>query len=88
MKQHRKVIDSSQKVYVVIATSPPCSQWSHLASSCLACSIRYFAGGSPYDIMLAFGISYREVLNSVWTIVEAINEEEHHGGGKIYLLDL
>jgi len=23
--------------------------------------------------MLAFGISYREVLNSVWTIVEAIN---------------
>ena len=23
MKQHRKVIDSSQKVYVVIATSPP-----------------------------------------------------------------
>ena len=52
---------------------PPVPNGPILASSRLACSIRYFAGGSPYDIMLAFGISYREVLNSVWTIVEAIN---------------
>ena len=39
----------------------------------LACAIRYFAGGSPYDLMGKFGISHTEVLESVWYVVEAIN---------------
>ena len=52
---------------------PPVPNGPISASSRLACTIRYFAGGSPYDIMLAFGTSYSEVLKSVWTIVEAIN---------------
>ena len=40
----------------------------------LGAAIRYFCGGSPYDIMCVFGISYSEVLSSVWIIVDAINK--------------
>jgi hypothetical protein len=40
----------------------------------LGAAIRYFAGGSPYDIMCVFGISYSEVLLSVWIVVDAINQ--------------
>ena len=42
----------------------------------LACALRYFAGGSPYDIMAKYGVSYREVLNSVWYVVEATNMKD------------
>jgi len=41
----------------------------------LACAIRYFAGGAAYDLMAIYGLSYSEVMNSVWIVVEAIN---HH----------
>ena len=40
----------------------------------LGAALRYFAGGSAYDIMCIFGISYSEVLSSVWIIVDAINK--------------
>jgi hypothetical protein len=36
--------------------------------------LRYFAGGSAYDIICVFGIAYTEVLSSVWIFVEAINQ--------------
>jgi len=39
----------------------------------LGASLRYFAGGSPYDIMYIFGISYSEVLTSMWTVVDAVH---------------
>jgi len=39
----------------------------------LACAIRYFAGGSPYNNGCIYGVSYQSVLESVWVIVEAIN---------------
>lgn len=39
----------------------------------LACALRYFAGGSPYDIMAKYGVSYSEMLLSVWYVVEAVN---------------
>ena len=39
----------------------------------LGASLRYFAGGSPYDIMYIFGISYSGVLRSVWTVVDAVH---------------
>jgi hypothetical protein len=39
----------------------------------LGCAIRYFAGGSPYDIMTTMGISRADVSRSVWIVVEAIN---------------
>ena len=40
----------------------------------LGAALRYFAGGSPYDIVLAFGISYSEMMTSVWIVVDAINK--------------
>jgi hypothetical protein len=39
----------------------------------LACAIRYFAGGSPYDLMTTYQISYSVVMRSVWFVVHAIN---------------
>jgi hypothetical protein len=42
-------------------------------SARLGAAIRYFAGGSPYDIVCMFGILYKQVMTSVWIVVEAIN---------------
>jgi hypothetical protein len=39
----------------------------------VACAIRYFAGGSPYDLMICYGISLSSVYRCVWIVVEAIN---------------
>ena len=40
----------------------------------LAAAIRYFAGGSPLDIALVFGISHKDVMKSVWSVVDSINK--------------
>jgi hypothetical protein len=40
----------------------------------LACAIRWFAGGSTYDIMTTFGISHTDTINSYWYVVDAINQ--------------
>lgn len=42
----------------------------------LACALRYFAGGSAYDLMAKYGISHSSVLESVWYVVDAINSLE------------
>ena len=42
-------------------------------SVCLACAIRYFAGGSPYDLMSSYCVGYPDVMHSVWYVVDAIN---------------
>ena len=39
----------------------------------LACALRYFAGGSPYDIMSSYCAGYPDVIHSVWYVVDAIN---------------
>ena len=39
----------------------------------LACALRYFAGGSPYDIMAKYGIFHASVLESIWAVIEAVN---------------
>ena len=39
----------------------------------LSCAIRYFAGGSTYDIAVAHGVSVRQVYYSVWRVVDAIH---------------
>ena len=39
----------------------------------LAVALRYFSGGSPYDIMCVYGISHTAVMDSVWSVVEAVN---------------
>jgi hypothetical protein len=40
----------------------------------LSVTIRYFAGGNPYDISIAHGISHTEVFRSVWRVVDAVNK--------------
>lgn len=40
----------------------------------LACALRYFAGASPYDLMSNYGLSYNAVMDSIWCVVEAINQ--------------
>ena len=52
---------------------PPIHNGPITTSMRLGAAIRYFAGGSPYDIMCSFHISYSEVLASVWIIVDSIN---------------
>jgi hypothetical protein len=42
----------------------------------LGCALQYFAGGSPYDLVVKFGISHTEVLDSVWFVIKAINKHE------------
>ena len=40
----------------------------------LACALRYYAGGSPFDISSTYCVSHTEVINSVWFVVEATNK--------------
>ena len=42
----------------------------------LAIAIRYFAGGSPYDIMLTHGVSFSTVFSSVYGVIDCVNECE------------
>ncbi|KAL3789801.1 hypothetical protein ACHAWO_000272 [Cyclotella atomus] len=52
---------------------PPPPNGEITTSIRLACALRYFAGGLPYDIMMNYGISHSEVLDSVWYVVDAVN---------------
>ncbi len=53
---------------------PPPVPNGHICTSVrLACALRYFAGASPYDLMVQYGLSYAAVLNGVWYVVDAIN---------------
>eukprot|EP00970_Alexandrium_tamarense_P010348 scaffold2093_cov141-Alexandrium_tamarense.AAC.1 len=36
-------------------------------------ALRYYAGGSAYDIMSSYGISHSELFESVWYVVDAVN---------------
>ena len=57
--------------------SPPVPNGTRIPTSIrLGCALRYFAGGSPYDLMVSYGISHTEMLNSIWLVVEAINTYE------------
>jgi hypothetical protein len=52
---------------------PPVLNGPISGSARLACALRYFAGGSPYDILVNYGLCYQDVLASVWIVVHAIN---------------
>jgi hypothetical protein len=56
--------------------TPPVPNGGISTSVRLACALRYFAGGSPYDLMAKYGISHTEVLAGIWYVVEAINRRE------------
>ena len=40
---------------------------------CLACALRYFAGGSYLDIMLSHGIGKTDLYRSIWAVIHATN---------------
>jgi hypothetical protein len=52
---------------------PPVRYGPVSTSIWLACALRYFAGGLPYDIMAKYGISEVSVRESIWAVVEAVN---------------
>ena len=39
----------------------------------LSIAIRYFAGGSPCDLMSSHGVGYADVYRSIWLVVDTIN---------------
>ena len=43
----------------------------------LGAAIRYFSGGSPYDLAVMFGISVKEVYSSIWKVMDAVNACPH-----------
>ena len=57
-----------------ISKPPPVPNGPIPSSIRLACALRYFAGGSPYDLMSVYGVSHTIILDSVWCVVEAINQ--------------
>jgi DDE superfamily endonuclease len=40
----------------------------------ISVALRYFAGGSPYDISVVHGISHTDVFRNVWAVVDAVNK--------------
>ena len=54
-------------------SAPPIPNGIISTSVRLGIAIRYFAGGSPYDILVKFGVSHTSIFESVWIVVEAIN---------------
>ena len=55
---------------------PPPPNGKISTSTRLACALRYFAGGSPYDIMSNYDVSHTEMIDSVWYVVDAVNKKE------------
>jgi hypothetical protein len=55
---------------------PPVPNGTISTSVRLAVAIRYFAGGSPYDLCSVYGISHSSVIECVWFVVEAINNHK------------
>ena len=53
--------------------SPPVPNGNISTSVRLGIALRYFAGGSPYDIMVKYGVSHSSMFESVWIVVEAVN---------------
>lgn len=39
----------------------------------LSCAIRYFAGGSVWDVMISHGLSRTKVYKCIWIVVDLIN---------------
>jgi len=55
-------------------SAPPIPNGLISTSVRLGIALRYFAGGSPYDIMVKFGVSHTSIFESVWIVVQAVNE--------------
>jgi hypothetical protein len=58
-------------------TNAPPVPNGHISTSVrLAIAIRYFAGGSPYDLCSVYGISHSSLHESVWIIVDVVNKHK------------
>ena len=74
-KLHNHIMHASQRRRV----SPNSRNYRYIpngpitTSVRLACALRYFAGGSPYDIMTTYQIGHTDVMLSIWYVVHAIN---------------
>ena len=52
--------------------NPPISNGKISSSTKLVCALRYFAGGSAYDLMGKYGISHYKIFTSVWAAVQSV----------------
>jgi hypothetical protein len=63
----------------LLSEAPPNHHTGGLRRICtkirLAAAIRYFAGGSVWDIMISHGMSRTETYDSVWMVVDAVNNQ-------------
>jgi hypothetical protein len=55
-------------------SSPPIPNGIISSSVRLAIALQFFSGGSPYNIMVKYGVSHTSIFESVWMVVEAVNE--------------
>jgi DDE superfamily endonuclease len=72
-KLHHYILQVSQKSGLVTTRNRYVPNGTITTSVRLACAIRYFAGGSPYDIMTTYQIGHADTMLSIWYVVEAIN---------------
>lgn len=70
LKEHDNDVCDLPKIH---GRPPPIPNGPISTSVRLACALRYFAGGSPYDIAVNYGIAYTCMIQSVWIVVEATN---------------
>lgn len=59
---------------MAISKPPPVPNGRIPTSIRLACALQYFAGGSPYDLMSVYRVSHTSILDSVWCVVDAVNQ--------------
>ena len=71
---HRLLLPHLQKNYHVTRNQQNGARNGRIPSSSrLAVALRYFAGGSAYDLSVMFGMSVKEIYRSVWLVVDAVN---------------
>ena len=73
VKLFRRVKDNLQEQFCPNG-GHRCERYNIKLSLRLSCAIRWFAGGSTYDIMLNHTMSHNEVYESVWGCVDAVNK--------------
>ena len=71
LKKISKMSTKSKRIYYKMLLEekfnvPPVPNGIIDSSIRLACALRYFAGGSTYDLAPLYGISHTEVFNSLW----------------------
>ena len=54
-------------------TNPGSNKYLITSQIRLSIANRFFAGGSPYDIILTHGVSYASIFISIWCVVHCVN---------------